>query len=148
MRSSSRPAHRRPSQTHHPTSSRPQPRFTFLKTPSAMFSTFNIIRASIYCTFISPAKYCGHEAYRDDKLSFFYGVSFAWLSRLTSRAYSVPQISVSPTRKTLAGSSISLTALSFSIARFVPFAIFVSSATLAIILVLCVYRVIQWFGKY
>jgi hypothetical protein len=40
----------------------------------------------------------------------------------------------------IAGSSISLTALSFSIARFVPFTIFVSSATLAIILVLCVYH--------
>ena len=58
MRSSSRPAHRHPSHSHsrshsRRTPSRPRRRFAFLRAPSAMFSTFNIIRASIYCTFFS-----------------------------------------------------------------------------------------------
>jgi len=55
MRSSSRPAHRHPSHSHRtPSRPRPRPRFAFLRVPSAMsrFSTFNIIRASIYCTFL------------------------------------------------------------------------------------------------
>ena len=52
MRSSSRPAHRHPSYSHR-TPSRPNPRFAFLRAPSAMFSTFNIIRASVYCTLLS-----------------------------------------------------------------------------------------------
>jgi hypothetical protein len=56
MRSSSGPAYRHPSQAHLPVSSHSKPRFMFLRTPSAMFSTFNIIRASIYCTFISSAQ--------------------------------------------------------------------------------------------
>jgi hypothetical protein len=56
MRSTSGPAYRHPSQAHLPVS-RSKPRFMFLRTPSAMFSTFNIIRASIYCTFISSAQY-------------------------------------------------------------------------------------------
>ena len=52
MRSSSRPAHRHPSHSHR-TPSRPHRRFAFLRAPSAMFSTFNIIRASVYCMFLS-----------------------------------------------------------------------------------------------
>lgn len=50
MRSSSRPAHRHPSHSHR-TPPHPPSRFAFLRAPSAMLSTFNIIRASVYCTF-------------------------------------------------------------------------------------------------
>lgn len=56
MRSSSRPAYRHPSYSHRPPS-RPHPRFAFLRAPSAMFSTFNIIRASVYCTLLSSIAY-------------------------------------------------------------------------------------------
>jgi len=99
MRSSSRPAHRHPSHSHR-TPSRPHRRFAFLRAPSAMFSTFNIIRTSVYssvflCSFICLAI-----------SAHFLGVLSA--SDLT---------------------------------RFVPFAIFVSSATLAIILVLSAFSV-------
>ena len=52
MRSSSRPAYRHPSYSHR-TPSRPRPRFAFLQALSAMFSTFNIIRASVYGTPLS-----------------------------------------------------------------------------------------------
>jgi len=106
MRSSSRPAHRHhhhsssshprrtPSRPHHPS------RFAFLRAPSAMFSTFNIIRASIY--------------------------SLVFLWSIICLAIAVHFQSV------LSASDLT---------RFVPFAIFVSSATLAIILILSAFSV-------
>ncbi|KAI0269152.1 hypothetical protein BC834DRAFT_865023 [Gloeopeniophorella convolvens] len=102
MRSSSRPAHRRPSHSHHqPTSqSRPRPRFAFLRAPSAMFSTFNIIRASIY------------------------SLVFLW---------SIICLAIAAHFQSVLSAS--------DLTRFVPFAIFVSSASLAIILVLSAFSV-------
>jgi len=105
MRSSSRPAHRHPSHSHsrshsHRTPSRPQPRFAFLRAPSAMFSSFNILRASIY------------------------SLVFLWSIICLAIAAHFQSV-LSPSDLT----------------RFVPFAIFVSSATLAIILVLSAFSV-------
>jgi len=107
MRSSSHSAHRHPSHSHrtpsrpHPRP-RPRPRFAFLRVPSAMsrFSTFNIIRASIY--------------------------SFVFLWTIICLALAAHFQSV------LSASDLT---------RFVPFAIFVSSATLIIILVLSAFSV-------
>jgi len=94
MRSSSRPAHRLPSHSHR-TPSRPHRRFAFLRAPSAMFSTFNIIRASVYSSVLLCSIIC-----------------------LAIAAHFLSVLSTS------------------DLTHFVPFAIFVSSATLAIILVL------------
>jgi len=99
MRSSSRPAHRHPSHSHR-TPSRPHRRFAFLRAPSAMFSTFNIIRASVYSSVFICSIIC-----------------------LAIAAHFQSVLSAS------------------DLTRFVPFAIFVSSATLAIILVLSAFSV-------
>ncbi|KAN0126974.1 hypothetical protein V8E52_000614 [Russula decolorans] len=100
MRSSSRPAHRHPSYSHRTPSRPPPPRFAFLRAPSAMFSAFNIIRASVYSSVFICTIIC-----------------------LAIAAHFQSVLSAS------------------DLTRFVPFAIFVSSATLVIILVLSAFSV-------
>ncbi|KAI9512179.1 hypothetical protein F5148DRAFT_1164561 [Russula earlei] len=101
MRSSSRPARRHPSHSHsHRNPSRPPRRFAFMRAPSAMFSTFNIIRASVY------------------SLVFLWSIICLALAAHFQSVLSASDLT-----------------------RFVPFAIFVSSATLAIILVLSAFSV-------